>query len=195
MFLLLDRDGTINVDLGGGDRYVATPDDLKLIPGVALAIGRAHREGIPIALITNQAGIAKGIIPAGAIEKIHASLEAMISEEGNCGQFRFADIRVCPHHPKEDCTCRKPQPKMILDSLHILKASPQDCYYIGDHLRDLQAADRAGVNPILVRTGHGANTERELLTSSELCELKLKTLIFDDLAQAIDSLLMKRSRR
>jgi histidinol-phosphate phosphatase family protein len=203
--LLLDRDGTINVDLGGGDRYVSQPKDISLIPGAGTAILKAQRAGLKLAIVTNQAGIAKGITLLENMPKIHDYMTKLILEEagqdlpdtdpipGAITKTVFDDVRICPHHPSEGCRCRKPGTKMVEDALSQLGFKETEAVMIGDFMRDLETAQRSGVASILVRTGHGANTEKQLklLLADPLSQTPAPKplVIVDDLAQAIDFVL------
>lgn len=177
--LFLDRDGTINVDLGGGHRYVSRPEDLELIEGVGACLVRAKNAGFKVALVTNQAGIAKGITRTEDLDVIHRHLETLIerdaakqgvsiSEAGGPEGFRFDDIQVCPHHPDDRCLCRKPGVLMLQRSAKKLGANLNESYFIGDHIRDLEAAHNFGIKSLLVRTGHGQVTESALKKHPDL---------------------------
>jgi histidinol-phosphate phosphatase family protein len=157
--LFLDRDGTINVDLMS--EYLSTPEKTKLIPGAGRAVIRAKNAGFKIALITNQAGVAKKLIPPDALPIVHAHIEKLIAEEAglNAGDFRFDDIRVCPHHPDEKCGCRKPQIQMLKESIDALQSNIDQSVFIGDRETDLLCAHASGMPSILVLTGHGEKTQ------------------------------------
>src|SRR5437868_1406728 len=94
--LFLDRDGTINVDMGSKE-YLSDPSKTKLIPGAGSAILSAKQAGFQIAIITNQAGVAKGKTPKEVLPLIHRRLEELIAEEAGVEEFQFDDIRICMH--------------------------------------------------------------------------------------------------
>jgi histidinol-phosphate phosphatase family protein len=158
--LFLDRDGTINIDLG--PQYISDPLQARLIPGAGKAIVRAAGHGFKIAVITNQAGVAKGHTPKEALPGIHKRIEGLIAEEAGVSQFQFDDVRVCTHHPDEKCACRKPGVQLLEESIKELNADPGRSFFVGDKMSDLVCASRGGVRPILVLTGHGFETEAEL---------------------------------
>lgn len=175
--LFLDRDGTINVDLGGGDRYVSKPEMIEMIPNAAQAILLAKEAGFKIALITNQAGIAKGITQASAMPLIHSHMEQLIHPD-----FQFDDIQVCPHKPENHCLCRKPRTKLLEDSVKQLNADISKSWFIGDHIRDLQTAAGLKIKSILVRTGNGSKYEQEALNAEASIRPKF---IANDLHEAV----------
>lgn len=157
--LFLDRDGTVNVDLI--TEYLSTIEKAKLIPGSGRAIVRARDAGFKVSIITNQAGVAKGLTPKEALPVLHRYFEQLIAAEAGLpeGKFRFDDIRVCMHHPDEKCKCRKPGIQMVEESAKRLNADLSRSFFIGDRETDLACAHAAGVRSILVRTGHGQRTE------------------------------------
>ncbi|HMA52701.1 MAG TPA: HAD family hydrolase, partial [Magnetospirillaceae bacterium] len=103
-FVLLDRDGTLNVERN----YLSDPDQLELIPGVTEALRRLRDLGYGLAVVTNQSGIGRGYFTAGAVEKVHERLKALLAEGG----ASLDAIYICPHAPNEPCDCRKPLPGM-----------------------------------------------------------------------------------
>lgn len=155
--LFLDRDGTINIDIG--PKYVSDPSQILLIPGAGHAIVAAQKAGFKIGIITNQAGVAKGFTKPEAFARIHARLEQLIAQEAQVGSFKFDDIRICMHHPDEKCRCRKPQSQMLEEALSTLDADKERSFFIGDKETDLMCARRGGIRSILVRTGHGSKVE------------------------------------
>lgn len=160
--LFLDRDGTVNVDMGKS--YLNHPDKTLLIPGAGRAILKAKNAGFKIGIITNQAGVAKGFTPKENLPLIHQKLEGLIAREAGVSDFRFDDIRMCMHHPDEKCRCRKPEVQMLEEAIAALNADVKRSFFIGDKETDLLCGDRLGVRSILVRTGNGAEAERLLPT-------------------------------
>jgi D-glycero-D-manno-heptose 1,7-bisphosphate phosphatase len=152
--VFLDRDGTINEEVGYLDRL----DKLNLIPGAAEAIRMINESGMKAVVVTNQAGIARGFFDEAFVEAAHARLEVMLRAEG-----AFIDgYYFCPHHPAEgrgpylrDCDCRKPAPGLLLQATRELSIDPARSYMVGDTLKDIEAGARAGAQGILVMTGYG----------------------------------------
>jgi UDP-glucose-4-epimerase GalE len=184
--LFLDRDGTINKDLG---TYVSEPKDLKLLPGAAKALVRARRAGLKLVVITNQAGIAKGVTSLEGLEKVHSRMVRLIQEEGADPSFQFDAIYFCPHHPDERCACRKPGHKMILDACAKLGIRSENACFIGDKDVDLGCAAAAGVPAILVLTGYGQETLAQV--QSERRDL-MPAHVAQDLMAAVNWVLTQR---
>lgn len=152
--ILLDRDGVINAD---SPDYIKDVDEWVPLPGALDAIARLKRGGFLVGVCTNQSGIGRGIIAPEALERIHQRLHEELSARG----VRLDDLRYCPHRPDVHCRCRKPQPGMLLDSMQALGVTPQQTLFVGDNLRDVEAAHAAGCRAALVRTGRGRAAERE----------------------------------
>lgn len=151
--VFLDRDGTINVERG----YVTRPEELELLPGSAAAIRRLNGAGIPVHVITNQAGISRELYTEEGLAKIHDRLRALLAEEGaELGTFYY-----CPHHVEgtvpeytRSCDCRKPAPGMLRRAAGEHGLDLAECVVIGDTDRDVQAGKAVGAFAILVQTGH-----------------------------------------
>lgn len=158
--LFLDRDGTINVDLIGN--YVLTPDELRLVPGAAQALAEAREAGFRIGVVTNQACIGKGLLSFEALGNIHERLCELVRAEASLERFRFDDIRFCPHRANENCACRKPKPGMLQASIATLNPHLEHSFFIGDKPADIGCAANAGVKSILVLTGYGLETLKEM---------------------------------
>ena len=159
--IFLDRDGTINEEIG----YMARLDKLKLIPGAAEAIRLINASGMKTVVVTNQSGIARGIFTESFVVETHAQLREMLRAEGAMiDAFYF-----CPHHPTagwgdylQECECRKPAPGLLLRAAAELQLDPARSYMVGDTLNDMTAGGNAGAQCILVRTGHGKEAAEEL---------------------------------
>lgn len=158
--VFLDRDGTLNEETGG----VTSPDQLKLLPGVAEAIHRLNHQGFRVIVVTNQPVVAKGFCTESDVQTIHNKLETLLG-----GAHAFLDrIYFCPHHPekgfagerpdlKMDCDCRKPKPGLIQRAAKDLNLDLQASWFVGDSTTDIETAKNAGLKSVLVRTGHGGN--------------------------------------
>jgi D-glycero-D-manno-heptose 1,7-bisphosphate phosphatase len=158
--VILDRDGTIIEEV----EYLASPDQVRLIPGAAEAIARLNHLGIPVGVVTNQAGVARGYFPESRVAEVHERLNQLLAERS----AHIDRYYVCPHHPTEgvepyrrDCDCRKPHPGLLLLAAADLYLDLASSCCIGDKLTDLEAGARAGCRTVLVRTGYGASFERE----------------------------------
>ena len=164
--VFVDRDGTINEEVGYLDRM----EKLQLIPGSAEAIRLINESGMKAVVITNQSGIARGFYDESFVEQIHSSLQDALRAEGAViDAFYF-----CPHHPTagrgeylQTCDCRKPAPGMLLRAAAELQIDLTHSWLVGDTLTDIEAARRAGVRGILVRTGYGDESAKALATGPE----------------------------
>ena len=142
--VFLDRDGTLNVRVVGD--YVRTPEQLELLPGAASAVARLVAAGCRVALVTNQRGIARGVMTRADLEAVHRRLRTGLAEHGG----RLDALLACPH-AQTGCDCRKPRPGMIrrvLDSAPWADAAR--CLIIGDAESDLAAGAALGVPGILL---------------------------------------------
>jgi D-glycero-D-manno-heptose 1,7-bisphosphate phosphatase len=153
--VFLDRDGVINEEVG----YLDSLDKLKVIPSAYEAIKSINESGMKAVVITNQAGIAKGLFTEEFVEKTNAYLQAILSQRG----AYIDNFYYCPHHPTEGkepyrqiCDCRKPAPGMLLRAAQDLNIDLKKSYFVGDRFRDMEAAKKAEVTGILVKTGYGS---------------------------------------
>lgn len=149
--VILDRDGVINHD---SPNYIKALHEWMPIDGSIEAIARLSRAGYPVAVATNQAGVPKGFIPEHELDAMHIRLRALVHAAGG----EPPDIHDCRHHPDEQCSCRKPQPGMLLAACEALNVPPSDAVFVGDSWSDIQAALAAGCQPVLVLTGNGSLT-------------------------------------
>ncbi|HOI74059.1 MAG TPA: HAD family hydrolase [Syntrophales bacterium] len=152
--VFLDRDGTINEEVGYLDRI----EKLRILPGAAEAIGMLNRAGMKVVVVTNQSGIARGFFDEAFVEETHRHLLDLLR-----GQRALIDaFYFCPHHPTEglgayrmDCACRKPRPGLLLRAAAEMGIALEDSFMVGDMPKDVEAGTRAGARGILVRTGYG----------------------------------------
>ena len=143
--VFLDRDGTIDRDLG----YVSRPEDLEILPGVPQAIAMLNQKGFKVVVITNQSGLARGYFTEQTLAEMHEKMKKELAQEG----AGIDAIYYCPHHPDEGCECRKPKPALILRAAEELGIDCRLSYMIGDAEKDLFAGKAAGCKTILVTTG------------------------------------------
>ncbi|PCI44706.1 MAG: D-glycero-beta-D-manno-heptose-1,7-bisphosphate 7-phosphatase [Proteobacteria bacterium] len=178
--ILLDRDGVINFD---SPDYILSPEQWRAIPGSLEAIAKLTQANIPVAIVSNQSAVGRGMIDNAIFQNIHAKM--LLSIEALGGQIDH--VAYCIHAPDDGCTCRKPLPGMMLDSLTALNLStePQSVYMIGDSLRDMQAAWAANVSGILVQSGYG--DAADILAKARLHDPHIQA--FPDLAAAVCSIL------
>lgn len=180
--LILDRDGVINED---SEDYIRGLTDWRPIPGSIEAIARASRAGYRVAIATNQSGLGRGYFGLDELEAIHQRLCALVEAEGGS----IAGIFYCPHLPDAGCNCRKPGTGLLRAIENELDERTAGAWFIGDSLKDLQAARASGCQPALVTTGKGAATAAQLLEPDVGLERPGDVPVFPDLAGAIDALL------
>ncbi len=150
--VFLDRDGTLNVE----KNYLYRLEDWEWIPGAIDAIRSFNKAGFLVIVITNQAGIARGMYGESDVRLLHQQIDKVLaSSDAHIDAYYF-----CPHHPeygdKTVCDCRKPAPGMILQAQKDWDIDLSHSYMVGDKLADVQASLAAGVMPILVATGYGS---------------------------------------
>jgi D-glycero-D-manno-heptose 1,7-bisphosphate phosphatase len=153
-FVLLDRDGTINVER----HYLSDPNQLALLPGAAAGLRALRELGLGLVVVTNQSGIARGYFDQDRLDAIHERLHELLGAAG----VELDGIYVCPHGPDEGCPCRKPREGMALASARELGFRPEHAFVIGDKPCDIELGRRIGATRLLVRTGHGARSAAEL---------------------------------
>jgi D-glycero-D-manno-heptose 1,7-bisphosphate phosphatase len=152
--LMLDRDGVINHD---SDQYIKSPAEWKPIKGSIEAIARLTQAGWRIVVATNQSGIARGLFDTSTLNAIHDAMHKTVLQAGG----RIEAIFFCPHAADFNCDCRKPKAGMLQAIERRLNIPLAGVPYVGDSLKDLQAAVTAGARPILVLTGKGRKTREE----------------------------------
>lgn len=144
--LLLDRDGTLNVERAD---YVRTPAELVLLPGVLQAMARFATWRVPVLVVTNQSCVGRGLVTPEMLGAIHDRLREEVEAAGG----RIDAFFVCPHRPDEGCTCRKPAPGLLLQAAAAFGLDLRRCVLVGDSDADLLAADAAHCPAIFVGTG------------------------------------------
>ena len=153
--IFLDRDGTLNDDPG----YLNHPSQMKLLPGVGEALSLLKQAGYLLVVISNQSGVGRGLIQAEAIPKIHERLDELLAP----WSVKLDGFGLCFHVPSENCDCRKPKPKLLLEAASTQNIDVSESYFVGDRASDLAAGVAAGCKAVvLVRTGDGTKTELEL---------------------------------
>jgi D-glycero-D-manno-heptose 1,7-bisphosphate phosphatase len=158
-FVLLDRDGTINEDIG----YVLHPADVRLIPGSADAIRRLNDLGLGVVVVTNQSPIGRGLLTPERLDDIHDRLRVLLADAG----ADVDGIEVCPHTPDDGCDCRKPRPAMVARAAARFDFDPASAFVVGDHAGDMRLGRAVGATTILVLTGHGREECRDALPSAD----------------------------
>lgn len=169
--VLFDRDGTLVEDVP----YNGDPDRVRPVPGARAALDRLRRRGIPIGVVTNQSGIARGLLSDLQVRLVNRRIEELVGP--------IAVWAVCPHGPADGCECRKPRPGLVLQAAAHLGVPPGRCVVVGDIGADVEAARAAGAASILVPTP---------VTRPE--EVAAAPLVAPDLAAAVSVLLGEPAR-
>ncbi len=177
--VILDRDGTINVDR---DDYVKSVDEWEPVPGALEAIARLNHGGWHVVIATNQSGLGRGLFDMATLNAMHLKMNQMLAKVGG----RVDAVFFCPHVPDDHCDCRKPLPGLFqqIGRRFGLKLEAVPC--VGDSLRDLQAGVAVGCEPHLVLTGKSAH-----LDTAELDDLLREvpgTRVHADLAAFVEYL-------
>lgn len=146
-FVLLDRDGTINVERG----YIIDPQDVELLPAALRGLKRMAELGLGLVVVTNQSAVGRGYMSLATLEAIHGRLAGLLAEGG----VVLDGLYFCPHRPEDNCDCRKPKPGLVYRAASEIGFDPRRAYVVGDNLCDVQLGKRIGATTLLVRTGRG----------------------------------------
>ncbi|MEE8638244.1 MAG: D-glycero-beta-D-manno-heptose 1,7-bisphosphate 7-phosphatase [Candidatus Margulisiibacteriota bacterium] len=159
--VFLDRDGTIVEDVG----YMNSPEQIQFIPGSIEAIKTLNEAGYKVVIISNQAGVARGLVTEDMLQTIDKVLHKGILNGG----AHLDGIYYCPHHPehgvypyKQACECRKPHPGLIKRAYRDLDIDLSQSYMIGDKASDIQAGKGAGTKTVFVTSGRGKEEKKKL---------------------------------
>ncbi|MEW6264671.1 MAG: D-glycero-beta-D-manno-heptose 1,7-bisphosphate 7-phosphatase [Thermodesulfobacteriota bacterium] len=157
--VFLDRDGTINEQMG----YINHLDRFIMLPGVDRAVSRLNEAGLPVVVVSNQSGVARGYFPEELVNRVNEMMVELLARAG----ARLDAVYYCPHHPRaevaayrRECDCRKPKPGLLLRAAADLGLDLTRSFAVGDRTSDLKAARAVGAKAILVLTGYGRG-ERE----------------------------------
>lgn len=167
--VILDRDGTINVERN----YLSDPDEVELLDGAAAGLRRMQELGAKLVVVTNQSGLARGYFDRDRLDAIHGRLRDLLEAEG---VHLEPVIYVCPHHPDDACSCRKPAGGLVEQAAADLGFDPELTFVIGDKACDVEMGQRFGATTVLVRTGYGTHTETD--------EAVWPDFVVDDLVEA-----------
>lgn len=173
--VILDRDGTIN---RASDEFVKSPEEWHPLPGALEAISRLNHAGFHVVLATNQSGLGRGLFDMAALNAVHTHMLKSLATLGG----RIDAIFYCPHTAEEACTCRKPAPGLLHQIEERYGLSLKAVPYVGDSLRDMQAAQAAGCAPHLVLSGRQHAVDAACLPP----EFPAHTQVHADLAAFVD---------
>ncbi|RIK16819.1 MAG: D-glycero-beta-D-manno-heptose-1,7-bisphosphate 7-phosphatase [Chloroflexi bacterium] len=172
--VFLDRDGVININR---PHNVTSWQEFVFESGALSALARLAATDFSLVVVSNQSAIGRGQMTRAAVDEIHAQMQRAIERAGG----RLDRIYYCPHAPQEQCACRKPSPEMLWRGRAELGVDLTQSFFIGDWIDDVRAARRAGVTPLLVRTGRGLAAQQEIERSA-----LPPPLIFENLAAATE---------
>jgi len=140
--VFLDRDGTMAKDVS----YCSCPEDFEIFPNTAKAIKLLNERGFKVIVITNQSGIARGYFAEETLKQIHEKMKSELAEKG-----AFVDaIYYCPHHPDDNCDCRKPKPKLVLQAKKDFDIDLERSFVVGDLDLDIELGRAVGCSTILI---------------------------------------------
>jgi HAD superfamily hydrolase (TIGR01662 family) len=164
--VLFDRDGTLVVDVP----YNGDPARVEPVRGARSAVERLRRAGVRVGVVSNQSGVARGLLTGAQVEAVNARVDELLGP--------FDTWQVCTHGPSDGCDCRKPRPGMVVEAARRLGVDPSECVVVGDIGADVEAAAAAGCRAVLVPT-----------PQTRVEELRRAPLVVRDLGAAVDLLL------
>ena len=157
--VFLDRDGTINEQMG----YINHISRFVLLSGVARAIRKLNEHTIPVVVVSNQSGLARGYFPASLLDEVHKKMDQQLAAEG----AHIDGLYICPHHPeakekkyRKACNCRKPKTGLLKQAAADLNLDLTRSFMVGDRWSDLKCGAAAGATSILVLTGYGRGDQQ-----------------------------------
>lgn len=151
MLIILDSDGVINQESAD---HIRTPEQWIALPGSLEAIAWLNEAGHQVAVASNKSGIARGYYSEAMLARIIAKMHVELKKvNGKIDGFYY-----CPHHPNDQCHCRKPKPGLLFDIANDLQQPINEAIFIGDKISDIHAAQAAGCQALLVKTGYGEQT-------------------------------------
>jgi D-glycero-D-manno-heptose 1,7-bisphosphate phosphatase len=173
--ILLDRDGVINENRPD---HVKCWSEFEFLPGTLDALRSLAALGLPIAVVTNQSVIGRGLASQAAIDDINDRMLTAVRAAGG----RIDGVWYCPHAPDAGCDCRKPASGLLVAAAAALNFDLHRSFLVGDAVSDMQAALAVGAYPIMVRTGRGVFMQPQARALDDLPEFAL----VDDLQAAVD---------
>ena len=180
--VFLDRDGTLNVDAG----YLDRKERLVLFPWSLESVRLLRRGGYAVVVVTNQSGVARGMIEESFVDEVHGIIQSQLADIGEELDGHY----YCPHEPSAsieafriDCDCRKPKPGMVTRAARDLGLDVERSVVVGDKWSDIRLAKQTGARSVLVRTGYGRSQEH-------ICQEGLSAdVVVDTLMDAVNWIL------
>jgi len=170
--LFVDRDGTLIEER----HHLSDPEGVALLPGAAQALRAARAQGHPVVVVSNQAGVGRGLFPESRVHEVMARVRTLLRADG----VELDAVRHCPHAPEAGCDCRKPGTRLFREAAEDLRLSLRHSAMVGDKWIDVEAGRATGGAGVLVLTGHGAEESRQ-----ERAPLEGADVVCVDLAEAV----------
>lgn len=178
--VFLDRDGVINEEVYD---YIKKKEDFKLLPNVGRAIRLLNENKVLVIVVSNQAGVGKGLYSENTVEEINSLMKEKLAKE----EAYLDAIYYCPHLPSDKCSCRKPESGMFKEASFNFNLNLENCVMIGDKMIDIEAGKMARCKTILVLTGYG----KKMLEDKEHWNYK-PDFITNNLYEAVNLILWKK---
>jgi histidinol-phosphate phosphatase family protein len=157
--VFLDRDGTIIHDRG----YLKAPSEVRFFTQAFPAL-RQLQSHVELFIVTNQLGIAEGVLQPRAVDRVNQHIVSMLADQG----IHIRDTYVCPHGREDNCSCRKPKPYFLEQAAQRYGLDLEASFTIGDHPCDIQLAHNVGARGVYVLTGHGQKHRHELPVDTDI---------------------------
>ena len=180
--VFLDRDGTITEEVG----YLNHISRFRMLSGAGAAIRKLNDADLPVVVVTNQSGVARGYFPESLVKEVHGRMVSELAVQG----ARVNGVYYCPHVGADQCDCRKPKTGMLEQAARELRLDLKKSFVVGDRGGDVAMAFRAGCKSVLVRTGFG---EGELAWHAAKWPHQ-PDFVAQDLAQAVEWILRETQR-
>jgi D-glycero-D-manno-heptose 1,7-bisphosphate phosphatase len=186
--VFLDRDGTIVKE---PDLYVLKPEQLVIIKNTAKALRELRRDGWKVIVVTNQAGIGKGLLDEETLDVIHKRLMMKLKKSG-----AYLDkIYYCPHNEDAKCYCRKPSPGLLEKAIKDFALEAGKCWLIGNKETDIKAGLSSGIKSILVKTDKGINGAVDYILGKRKAYLDDIRIFYPDISKSIVAIWLNRKSR
>lgn len=176
--ILLDRDGVI---IKNCSNYVRNIEQVEILPGVCEAIAELWENDYTVCVVTNQAGVSKGLYTEKDVQQIHQHIECLLKKDVS-GPIHWY---FCPHQDKDNCECRKPKPGLLQQAIKEHNFCSEETWLVGDNIRDIEAGRMTNCHTCLVLTGLGRNfagPEMSLVPEKVCCDLQqfVKQLLLEE---------------
>ncbi len=187
--VFLDRDGTVNEQMG----YINHISRFHLLPDSARAIKLLNDNEVPVIVVSNQSGLARGYFPDKLLDEVHAKMDTLLAQKG----AKIDGLYFCPHHPeakeekyRQACNCRKPKTGMLLQAAEEMNLDISRSFLVGVRWSDIKCAHMAGCTPVLVLTGYGSGDYQYIGPSQEI----QPAYVAENLFNAVDWILQRVGR-